>query len=102
LINFDRYTEGEGVPKHKDPHQQLGALILASFGDYEGGLLIDSKEKCVMRKSGDVCIMRCRIPGSVRPLHEVTPVTKGVRYSLMITTLIIPKACQTQKEVEWQ
>jgi len=97
-----KYNDGEGVPRHKDPHQQLGALILATFGEYDGGELVDSMENVVMKKEGDVCVMRCRIPGSDRPLHEVKPVKKGVRYSLMISTLIIADVCKPVKEIEWQ
>jgi hypothetical protein len=95
------YKEGEGVPRHKDPHQQLGIIILASFGEFEGGQLLDCNKKIVMEKPGDVAIMRCRIPGFDRPWHEVTPVTTGTRYSLMISTLIIPDVCKAT-EVEWQ
>jgi len=96
-----KYEVGDGVPEHKDPHQQLGIIILAPFGDYEGGELLDCNKQIVCKKAGDMGIMRCRIPGHDRPLHEVTKVTKGVRYSLMISTLIIPDTCKVATTV-WQ
>jgi len=101
LAFVHKYEEGEGVPRHKDPHQQLGALILATFGDYEGGELVDSVDNVCMKKAGDMCVMRCRIPGVDRPLHEVKPVSKGTRYSLMISTLIIADVCKPT-QVQWQ
>jgi len=99
LAFVHKYGVGDGVPEHKDPHQQLGIIILAPFGDYEGGELLDCDKRIVCKKAGDMGIMRCRIPGYDRPLHEVTKVTKGVRYSLMISTLIIPDTCKVTEKV---
>jgi len=103
LAFIHRYGIGDSVPAHKDPHQQLGLIILSPFGNWKGGVLRDTPtKKVVLDKAGDIALMRCRIPGTDRPLHEVTPISQGVRYSLMISTLIIPRSCKNTEKVEWQ
>ena len=86
-IRFNRYNSGQTMLSHCDHIQSLfdgerkGIPILSIIGllndDYEGGELIMFEDKKIDTKKGDLLIF----PSNFLYPHEITPVTKGVRYS---------------------
>ena len=87
LAQISKYSEGEYYGEHIDygNHNHLTRKLsltvqLSDENDYEGGDLIfyygSDKDKAP-RGKGSVIVFDSRL------YHEVTPVTKGVRYSLV-------------------
>jgi hypothetical protein len=86
-IKFLRYFPDQTMYNHCDHIQSLfdgekkGIPILSIIGilndDYEGGELIMFEDKKIDTKKGDLLIF----PSNFLYPHEITPVTKGVRYS---------------------
>ena len=86
-IKFLRYFPGQTMQNHCDHIHDLfdgerkGIPILSIIGilndDYEGGELIMFEDEKIDTKKGDLLIF----PSNFLYPHEVTPVTKGVRYS---------------------
>ena len=86
-IRFNRYNSGQTMLSHCDHIHSLfdgerkGIPILSIIGilndDYEGGELIMFEDKKIDTKKGDLLIF----PSNFLYPHEITPVTKGVRYS---------------------
>ena len=86
-IKFIRYYPGRTMLSHCDHIQSLfdgerkGIPILSIIGllndDYEGGELFMFEDKKIDIKKGDLLIF----PSNFLYPHEITPVTKGVRYS---------------------
>ena len=87
VLKFIRYCPGQTMENHCDHIQSLfdgerkGIPILSLIGilndDYEGGELIMCGDKKIDTKKGDLIIF----PSNFLYPHEITPVTKGVRYS---------------------
>ena len=86
-MKFIRYHPGQTMQNHCDHIQTLfdgtrkGIPTLSIIGilndDYEGGELIMFEDKKIDTKKGDLLIF----PSNFLYPHEITPVTKGVRYS---------------------
>jgi len=86
-IKFIRYFPGHQMQNHCDHIHALfdgerkGVPILSIIGilndDYEGGEFIMFGDKKINTKKGDLLIF----PSNFLYPHEVTPVTRGVRYS---------------------
>ena len=89
-LQISKYSKGEYYKRHQDfrPDTQITRKIsltvqLSDENDYEGGDLIfynhpDEKERVTsVRGKGSVIVFDSRV------FHEVTPVTKGIRYSLV-------------------
>ena len=86
-IRFNRYFPGQTMQNHCDHIHALfdgekkGIPILSIIGilndDYGGGELIMFEDKKIDTKKGDLLIF----PSNFLYPHEITPVTKGVRYS---------------------
>jgi len=86
-IRFNRYFSGQIMQRHCDhiydmfDGERKGIPILSIIGilndDYEGGELIMFEDKKIDTKKGDLLIF----PSNFLYPHEITPVTKGVRYS---------------------
>ena len=86
-IKFIKYSQGQTMQNHCDHIHSLfdgerkGVPILSIIGilndDYEGGELIMFEDKKIKTKKGDLLIF----PSNFLYPHEITPVTKGVRYS---------------------
>ena len=86
-IRFNRYSSGQTMKNHCDhihsmfDGERKGIPILSIIGllndDYEGGELIMFEDKKIDIKKGDLIIF----PSNFLYPHEITPVTKGVRYS---------------------
>ena len=88
-VQISKYSEGEFYGIHRDYDYEDNFTItrklsltvqLSDENDYEGGDLVfhtgNSKEKAT-RGRGSVVVFDSRV------YHEVTPVTKGTRYSLV-------------------
>jgi len=86
-IRFNRYFPGQVMKKHCDHIQSMfdgerkGIPTLSIIGilndDYEGGELTMFDDKKIDTKKGDLLVF----PSNFLYPHEITPVTKGVRYS---------------------
>ena len=86
-IRFNRYFSGQPMLNHCDHIHSLfdgeikGIPTLSIIGvlndDYEGGELIMFEDTKIDTKKGDLIIF----PSNFLYPHEITPVTKGVRYS---------------------
>ena len=89
-LQISKYSKGEYYKRHQDfgPDTQMTRKLsltvqLSDENDYEGGDLIfynhpDEKERVTsVRGKGSVIVFDSRV------FHEVTPVTKGIRYSLV-------------------
>ena len=86
-LKFMRYYPDQIMKNHCDhihdlfDGQKKGIPILSVVGvlndDYEGGKLIMFEDKKIDTKKGDLLIF----PSNFLYPHEITPVTKGVRYS---------------------
>ena len=86
-MKFIRYHPGERMVNHCDHISSLfdgkrkGIPILSIIGllndDFEGGELIMFEDKKIDTKKGDLIIF----PSTFLYPHEITPVTKNVRYS---------------------
>jgi len=84
---FLRYYPGQTMLNHCDHIETLfdgtrrGVPVLSIIGilndDYEGGELIMFEDKKIDTKKGDLIIF----PSNFLYPHEISPVTKGVRYS---------------------
>ena len=88
-VRFNKYSTGESISRHVDHIHSLfdgkkrGIPVISFVGvlndDYEGGDFILCGEK-VDLKQGDCVIF----PSVFLYPHEVTPVTKGSRYSWVL------------------
>ena len=86
-MKFIRYYPGQTMKNHCDHIHNLfdgerkGIPVLSIIGilndDYKGGELIMFEDKKIDTKKGDLLIF----PSNFLYPHEITPVTKGVRYS---------------------
>ena len=86
-MKFIRYSEHQTMSNHCDHIHSLfdgkrrGIPTLSIIGilndDYEGGELIMFEDKKIHTKAGDLLIF----PSNFLYPHEITPVSKGVRYS---------------------
>ena len=86
-IKFIRYSPGQTMQNHCDhihsifDGERKGIPILTIIGilndDYEGGEMIMFEDKKIDTKAGDLLIF----PSNFLYPHEVTPVSKGARYS---------------------
>jgi hypothetical protein len=83
---LQRYHKGQFVRSHRDPKNNLGQTIIAPFGSWEGAESTVARRRFSLNP-GDVLVQRCNSGGMHRPLHKVSPVTKGVRYALILNTI---------------
>ena len=76
-----KYPEGSGISYHADLDGDAGSVTVsyAINDDYEGGELRFWKELSLEKESNSVHIY----PSNFLYPHEVTPVTKGTRYSIV-------------------
>lgn len=79
-----KYTVGGFHEEHIDQHpQELSRCISMSFilnDDYEGGELSFFKKSYIPKVKKNQCVV---FPSNFMFPHQVTPVTKGVRYSII-------------------
>ena len=88
-IKFNRYSLGQGMMKHWDNVNSVlegevtGVPFLSLIGflnnDYEGADLILYEDKKIDAKKGNLLLF----PSSFMYPHQVTPLTKGTRYSFV-------------------
>ena len=86
-VKFNKYSEGDSIKPHHDHIHDIfdghlrGIPVTSIIGvlndDYEGGELTFWNEHKVELKKGEVAAF----PSVFLYPHEVTPVTKGTRYS---------------------
>ena len=91
-VFVQRYREGELVRPHRDPRDNVGYTLIAVLGDFEGaetkiyGDDDDGSTKIQLRR-GDLFRLPCTIGGVQGPKHEVSAVTRGTRYALILNTI---------------
>ena len=88
-IKWNRYSLGQGMMKHWDNVNSVlegevtGVPFLSLIGflndDYEGANLILCEDKKIDAKKGNLLLF----PSSFMYPHQVTPLTKGTRYSFV-------------------
>tara|TARA_B100000131_G_C18085359_1_gene599860 strand:+ start:1152 stop:1727 length:576 start_codon:yes stop_codon:yes gene_type:complete len=88
-IKFIQYNQGHTMERHCDHIHNLfdgnikGIPTLSIIGllndNYEGGDIIMFEDKKINTKAGDLLIF----PSNFLYPHEITPVTKGTRYSFV-------------------
>lgn len=84
---LQRYQQGESVYPHRDPANNLNCTLIGLFGSWEGATLtVDGKDYHPV--AGDVVQLRCTINGVRGPVHQVSPVTKGTRWALILNTIM--------------
>ena len=102
-VFVQRYLTGQEVLPHRDPKNNTGYTVIAVFGDYDGAettlegsdVLPDGSLKFgsgadddrFRLERGDVLILPCTINGVQGPKHAVSPVTRGIRYTLILNTI---------------
>jgi predicted 2-oxoglutarate/Fe(II)-dependent dioxygenase YbiX len=78
-----RYNEGQFYTQHTDSFMKQPRAVSCSFAindDYEGGeFAFWDKEKKITLKKGSVLMF----PSNFMYPHEIMPVTKGTRYSII-------------------
>lgn len=84
---IQKYEKGEEVKPHRDPKNNRGYTAITVFGNFEGAETIIEGNQRIQMHSGDVLVLRCNHNGLPRPLHRVSPVTKGIRYALIINQI---------------
>jgi len=82
-----RYKPGGKYDDHTDQHQQYNrevTIILNLNDDYEGGNLCHIKDNHMIKMSkGDIIIF----PANFMYPHRITPITSGVRYSIVTSAV---------------
>jgi predicted 2-oxoglutarate/Fe(II)-dependent dioxygenase YbiX len=78
-----RYKEGQFYTQHTDSFKQRPRAVSCSFilnDDYEGGEFAFFDRKLTYKPKKGSCIM---FPSNFMYPHEIMPVTKGTRYSII-------------------
>ena len=87
---LQKYPTGHSVSRHRDPKNNIGYTIIAVLGDFTGATttlhLPESKVSFTLR-SGDVLILACTIDGVQGVPHQVSEVTSGTRYAIIMNTV---------------
>ncbi len=90
-VFFQTYTPGDSVNKHRDPKNNVGKTIIAIFGSFDGGYTTihddDGTSFQFKLQDGDVLVLDCTIDGKQGPLHEVSEITSGCRYAIILNTI---------------
>jgi hypothetical protein len=93
-VFLQKYEAGEFVREHQDPRNNVGDTIIACFGDFDGAThTIDGEEVQVF--PGDVLVQQCTVGYSMGPKHSVSEVIDGVRYALILNTIVENKTLET-------
>lgn len=82
-----KYEKGQGANPHRDPKSFIGFTAVSVFGEWKGAETVIEKYRFTLAP-GDVLVQRCHVKGKRRPLHRLSPVTKGTRYSLIINSIV--------------
>jgi predicted 2-oxoglutarate/Fe(II)-dependent dioxygenase YbiX len=81
-MRLSRYNVGDYIDRHADnaiPTRRISVVTqLSDPTDYEGGDLILDSSGVAPREKGSYVVFE-----SQKEWHEVTPVTKGVRYTMV-------------------
>ncbi len=87
-----RYLPGEFVKRHRDPLNNVGYTVIGVLGEWEGATtsieLPDGCRESITLCSGDIMTLPCTIEGQQGPFHSVSPVESGVRFALILNTVI--------------
>lgn len=81
-----KYPTGGFIRPHMDPRSYVGEVLVAVFGQFEGGeLIIDQRPVTPPLRSGDVIVFGANWLGDEpMPLHQISPLTAGQRFSVIL------------------
>lgn len=88
---LQRYDTGHEVLLHRDPRNNVGHTVITTFGDYDGAvttLYTEEGKQILTLRPGDVFSLECTIGGKQGLPHEVSRVTRGTRFALILNTII--------------
>lgn len=90
-VFIQRYEDGQNVFKHRDPRNNVGHTVIATYGDYSCPPVtrLWSPDHSFQQQAGDVLVLPCTIDNRQGPYHEVTwmrPST-GTRYAIILNTI---------------
>lgn len=85
-----RHLPGDFVKPHRDPKNNTGYTAIAVFGNFQGAVTAlhhREGQAQVALRGGDVLLLPCTMEGLQGPLHAVSPVTHGERFTLILNTV---------------
>lgn len=85
---IQKYEQGAFVAAHRDPRSNTGHTLIAVFGDFDGGMTTIDGYAPFTLEEGDILSLECTINGIQGPRHEVSEITRGTRYALILNTCI--------------
>jgi hypothetical protein len=85
-VFVQRYEPGSSVSPHRDPADNLHSTLILSLGDYEGPQHTIERETFAVRP-GAVLRLPCSQGGVRGPRHSVSPVTRGVRWAVILNQI---------------
>lgn len=85
---IQRYDVGDFVAPHRDPRTNTGYTLILVLGQFEGAISTIEGYEPFQLKQTDMLKLECTINGKQGPLHSVSPVTEGIRYALILNTII--------------
>jgi hypothetical protein len=89
-VFLQRYDVGDFVRLHRDPKNNTGYTIIAVLGDFDGAETTihrgDVSERFTLQ-AGDVLVLPCYMNDIQGDSHEVSPVTRGTRYAIILNTI---------------
>ncbi len=90
-VFFQTYTAGDRVNVHRDPKNNVGKTVIAIFGSFDGGYTTihddDGTSSDFKLYDGDVLVLDCTMYGKQGPRHEVSEITSGCRYAVILNTI---------------
>ena len=86
-VFLQRYERGQYVRSHRDPTNNLGYTVIATFGQWEGGVTTVEGADPFRMRPGDLVVLPCTIAGRRGPLHSVSRIEKGIRWTLILNTI---------------
>ncbi len=85
---LQRYQLGQSVKRHRDPRNNVGHTLILALGEFEGATTSVQGETPFTLKHGDVLRLPCTINGIQGPPHEVSAITSGERFALILNTIV--------------
>jgi hypothetical protein len=84
---LQRYRAGELVKPHRDPANNINCTLIGIFGDFQGATTTVAGKEFQVR-AGDVVKLPCTVNGVRGPEHQVSAVTSGTRWALILNAIV--------------
>lgn len=85
---IQHYPTGSYVKPHRDPKSNVGQTLILVLGDFEGAVSHVATYDPVALRHGDMLSLECTIDGVQGPRHQVSSVTRGTRYALILNAVV--------------